>query len=294
MMGARVLVAFLAILACASAKKALHPPPYAIAHRGLSGVYPEHTLKAYRAAISAGADFIECDVVPTKDCKLICRHEPDLSGTTNALALFPELKTTYNVDGADMTGVFSFNLTLAQVKTLRARQSNVIRNPGFNGQFEVPTLVEYIQTAQAANRVVGIYPETKHPTFHDSLNLACFAGTTFTQAVLDVLTRNGYTGAVGSTQWRKRPAFLQSFERKNLIAVSKKTDLPLVFLADSFEVASSCLGATHCSHTTRSPACLPALPALPASSGTCLNNLRAAFSSWAGIPAGSQPAVLPC
>lgn len=233
-----VLAALFACLAVtAAAKPALRNPPYAIGHRGLCGVFPEHTIKAYSAAIAAGADFIECDVVPTKDCKLICRHEPDLSATTNANKKFPKLVRTVNVDGSNMTGVFSFDLTLNQVKTLRARQQNPIRDQSFNGAFEVPTLAEYIRLAQSADRAVGIYPETKHPSFHDSLDLGCWGGKTFTEAVVDELTRFGYTGAVGSKEWRQRPAFLQSFERKNLLSVSSRTKLPLVFLTDEFDLA---------------------------------------------------------
>ncbi|KAL4451383.1 hypothetical protein ABPG77_009455 [Micractinium sp. CCAP 211/92] len=232
----------LAALATCQAKKGPGPllgkPPYAIGHRGLCGVYPEHTIASYQGAIKAGADFIECDVVPTKDCKLICRHEPELTGTTDAAAKFPDRVQTFNIDGSNVQGVFSFNLTLAEIKTLRAKQRVNIRDPQYDGLFEVPTLAEYLAVAKGAPRVVGIYPETKHPSFHDSLGLQCFKGKTFTQAVIEQLAAAGYTGAINTPEWRARPAFLQSFEarRANLVASSKLTKLPMVFLTDDFDV----------------------------------------------------------
>lgn len=143
---------------------------------------------------------------------------------------------TFNIDGSSVTGVFSFNLTLAEVKTLRAKQRVNIRDPQYDGLYEVPTLAEYLAVAKGAPRVVGIYPETKHPSFHDSLSLKCFNGKTFTQAVIEQLAAAGYTGAINTPEWRARPAFLQSFERANLIASSKLTKLPMVFLTDDFDV----------------------------------------------------------
>lgn len=239
--GITLLAAVLLLSACQAlaTKSALRSPPYVVAHRGLSGVYPEHTLRAYKAAVEAGADFIECDVVPTKDCQLICRHEPELTLTTDASAKFPGMVRSYNIDGYNATGIFSFDLTLAEVKTLRAKQPSAIRDPSFNGKFFVPTLEEYIQVAQSYPRAVGIYPETKHPSFHDSLGLACFKGKSFSEAVVDILNKHGYTAAVGSKAWRQKPAFIQSFERKNLLALAagKKTKLPLVFLTDEFDTA---------------------------------------------------------
>ena len=144
-----------------------------IAHRGASGYRPEHTLEAYRLAVQMGADFIEPDLVPTKDGVLIVRHENELSGTTN-VSVRPEFatrKTTKMIDGVESTGWFSEDFTLAEIKTLRARERiPEIRpnNTEFNDRFEIPTFAEVIQLTQqlsTAQRPIGIYPETKHPTF---------------------------------------------------------------------------------------------------------------------------------
>lgn len=205
--------------------------PYVIAHRGSSGELPEHTLEAYQRAIDQGADFIECDVVLTKDLVPVCRHEPLVSGTTDADIKFPSLKKDIIIDGSRYSGVFTTDLTLAQVKTLRTKQQNRLRPNTTDGLYLVPTLEEYIKVAQASKkRVVGIYPETKHPMWHDSLDIVKNAGTTMSDIVLGVLSKYGYTGPVNSAAWNARPVFIQSFEYGNLKALSRKTCIPLVFL----------------------------------------------------------------
>jgi glycerophosphoryl diester phosphodiesterase len=152
--------------------------PLVIGHRGASGYLPEHTLEAYALAIRQGADYVEPDLVATKDGHLIARHEPNITNTTD-VAGHPEFasrRTTRNVDGVDETGWFASDFTLREIKTLRALQTFPERPQQFNGRFEIPTLNEVIELVQRESkrrhRRIGIYPETKHPTYHQGLGLA--------------------------------------------------------------------------------------------------------------------------
>ncbi|WP_449257504.1 glycerophosphodiester phosphodiesterase [Bosea sp. (in: a-proteobacteria)] len=199
--------------------------PLVIAHRGASGYLPEHTLEAYRRAIALGADYIEPDLVSTKDGVLVVRHEPMLSGTTD-VADRPEFagrKTTRKLDGIETTDWFANDFTRAEIKTLRARQAFAARAPSHNGQYEIPTFQEVIDLAKAesarSGRTIGIYPETKHPTYHASLGLA------FEDKLLDMLEAAGWTG-------KNSPVFIQSFETGNLKYLRKKTQIRLVQLVD--------------------------------------------------------------
>ncbi|NER30545.1 MAG: glycerophosphodiester phosphodiesterase, partial [Symploca sp. SIO1C4] len=151
--------------------------PLVIGHRGASGELPEHTLEAYKLAIEQGADFVEPDLVSTKDGVLIARHEPMLDDTTNVAEVFgEERKSTKNLDGVEITGYFAEDFTLAEIKQLRAVQSRDFRDPSFDGQFEIPTLKEVIELVQQVEaetgKQIGIYPETKHPTFFDLQDLS--------------------------------------------------------------------------------------------------------------------------
>ena len=144
--------------------------PLVIGHRGASGDLPEHTLEAYKLAIEQGADFIEPDLVLTRDGVLIARHEPMLDGTTDVATKFPaSRKTTRNLDGDATTAYFASDFTLAEIKTLGAVQARSTRPQQFNGLYKIPTLDEVIALAKAegtrAGRTVGIYPEIKHSTF---------------------------------------------------------------------------------------------------------------------------------
>jgi glycerophosphoryl diester phosphodiesterase len=154
--------------------------PLIIGHRGASGYRPEHTLASYELAARMGADYIEPDLVPTKDGVLVARHEPEISGTTDVAAHpeFASRKTTKTIDGAPVTGWFTEDFTLAELKTLRAverlpavRQHNTI----FNGRFEIPTFKEILdlraRLEKELHRTIGIYPETKHPTYFKSIGL---------------------------------------------------------------------------------------------------------------------------
>lgn len=201
-----------------------------IAHRGASGERPEHTIESYRLAIEEGADYIEPDLVVTRDGVLIARHENEIGGTTD-VAQHPEFATrrrTQTIDGETMSGWFTEDFTLAEIKTLRARERLPELRPQnctFDGRFEVPTFDEIMQLAADTNRRrgggprIGVYPETKHP--------AHFAGIGLPQeqAVLDTLRRHGYD-ADGS------PVFIQSFDPANLRQLRGMTRLPLLQLLE--------------------------------------------------------------
>lgn len=204
-------------------------PPLVIGHRGASGYLPEHTLASYALAIELGADYIEPDLVATKDGHLIARHEPNMIATTDVASRpeFAARKRTVMVDGVADTGFFASDFTLAEIKTLRAVQPFAERDQGFNGQFEIPTLDEVITLAKRKSvekgRRIGIYPETKHPTYHQSIGLA------LEDRLLAVLRKAG---------WNRRgaPVFIQSFETANLRYLRGKTDLPLIQLVDADDV----------------------------------------------------------
>ncbi|NIJ19908.1 glycerophosphoryl diester phosphodiesterase [Sphingomonas naasensis] len=202
------------------------PSPIVIAHRGASGERPEHTLLSYRLAIEQGADFIEPDLVPTKDGVLVARHENEISGTTDVAnhAEFVARKTTKTIDGAAVTGWFTEDFTLAELKTLRARERLPQLRPGntrFDGQAEIPTLDEIIALAKQASRetgrTIGIYPETKHPGYFASIGLPLEA------RLVAKLHAAGWDRA-------DAPVFIQSFEVANLKALNSMTRVPLIQL----------------------------------------------------------------
>ena len=205
------------------------PPPMpaiVIAHRGASADRPEHTLAAYALAIDQGADFIEPDLVPTKDHYLVARHENEISTTTD-VAAHPEFaarKTAKSVDGETMTGWFTEDFTLAELRTLRARERLPqlrLANMAFDGREGIPTLEEIIALAKAASvrtgRTIGIYPEAKHPSYFHA------AGLPIEPVLLKALAVAGWTRA-------DSPVFIQSFEVGNLQALRKVTQVRLVQL----------------------------------------------------------------
>ncbi|MGA9378998.1 MAG: glycerophosphodiester phosphodiesterase family protein, partial [Phormidium sp.] len=144
--------------------------PIIIAHRGASGFRPEHTLASYELAISLGADYIEPDLVSTKDGTLIARHENEISTTTNVAECpeFANRKTTKLIDGKSITGWFTEDFALAEIKTLKAKERLPFRDQSFNSKFSIPTFQEIIDLVKVKSgeigRSIGIYPETKHPT----------------------------------------------------------------------------------------------------------------------------------
>lgn len=204
-------------------------PPLVVGHRGASGYLPEHTIEAYKLAIEQGADFIEPDLVVTKDGVLIARHEPMLSGTTDVADRpeFASRKTTRKVDGVDTTDWFASDFTLAEIKTLRAKQSMAERDQSKNGQFAVPTFQEVVDLAKAESarrgRTIGVYPETKHPTFHAALGLP------LEERLLEALKAAGWTE-------KTSPVIIQSFETANLKALRPRTNVRLVQLVDADDV----------------------------------------------------------
>ncbi|MFC0219506.1 glycerophosphodiester phosphodiesterase [Pseudochelatococcus lubricantis] len=215
------------------------PQPTVIAHRGASALRPEHTLAAYLKAIEDGADVIEPDLVITKDGVLVARHENAIAilnadgsvkeATTNVADLpqFADRKTTKTIDGAAITGWFVEDFTLAELKTLRARERiPAIRpaNTQFNDQFEVPTFQEVIDLArtesQKRGRTIGVAPETKHPTFFRSIGLP------LEKPLVDILNRNGLNN-------KAAPVIVQSFEVGNLKDLRTQTPVRLAQLIDS-------------------------------------------------------------
>lgn len=201
-------------------------PPIVIAHRGASGERPEHTLMAYELAIDQGADFIEPDLVMSKDGVLIARHENEISETTDVASrpAFADRKRTKMIDGREVTGWFSEDFTLAELKTLKARERLPQLRPqnvAYDGRETIPTLAEIIALAQRKSRetgrMIGLYPETKHPRYFQSIGLGMEA------PLVKLLHESGYRG-------KQAAVFIQSFETGNLRALAAMTDLPLVQL----------------------------------------------------------------
>lgn len=200
--------------------------PIIIAHRGASGFRPEHTLASYELAITLGADYIEPDLVSTKDGILIARHENEISTTTN-VADYPEFanrKTTKLIDGKSIAGWFTEDFTLAEIKILKAKERLPFRDRSFNGKFSIPTFQEIIDLVRVKSgeigRSIGIYLETKHPTYFASIGLP------LEEPLIEILHNNGYTSATD-------PIFIQSFETANLQKLRNLTDLPLIQLLEN-------------------------------------------------------------
>ena len=215
--------------------------PLVIGHRGASGYRPEHTLASYELAARMGADFIEPDLVSTKDHVLIARHENDITGTTD-VADHPEFasrKTVKSIDGNQVTGWFTEDFTLAEIKTLRAeerlpdiRQHNTL----YDGLFQIPTFDEVLdlrkRLSDELHRTIGVYPETKHPTYFRSI------GLDLESPLVNALKRNGLDRA-------SSPVFIQSFELTNLVDLRTKFKVrtKLIFLTGAtgapFDLAST-------------------------------------------------------
>ncbi|MDQ3901473.1 MAG: glycerophosphodiester phosphodiesterase [Actinomycetota bacterium] len=183
-----------------------------IGHRGAPSYRPEHTLGSYELAARLGADYLEPDLVVTKDGVLVCRHEPDIGGTTDVAqrSEFAARKSTKQLDGVAVTGWFAEDFTLAELKTLRAverlpqlRQHNTV----FNGRYEIPTLQELLDLRKRLStelgRDIGVYPEIKHPAYFQNI------GMPLERPLVDILQRNGLNRP-------DAPVFVQSFEVTNL------------------------------------------------------------------------------
>jgi glycerophosphoryl diester phosphodiesterase len=202
-----------------------------IGHRGASGYRPEHTLASYELAARMGADFVEPDLVSTKDHVLVARHEPEIGGTTDVASRpeFADRRKTVLLDGISVTGWFTHDFTLAELKTLRAverlpavRQRNTI----YNGLFAIPTFQEVldlrVRLTRELNRTIGVYPETKHPTYFRNLGLP------LEEPLVTTLRRN-------LLDFPHAPVFVQSFEAANLRDLRERLRLrvPTVFLSSA-------------------------------------------------------------
>ena len=203
--------------------------PLVIGHRGAHGYLPSHTLEGYALAIELGADFIEPDLVATRDGHLIARHEPNLINTTDVKNR-PEFASRFRkavIDGAAEEGFFASDFTLAEIKQLRAVQDFAERPQQFNGKFEIVTLEEIIALAkrktEEKGRIIGIYPETKHPTYHKSLGLPL---------------EKRLIAALAAAGWNHRdaPVFIQSFEQGSLKEMRKMTSVRMIQLVDANDV----------------------------------------------------------
>ncbi|MFE0104235.1 glycerophosphodiester phosphodiesterase [Streptomyces sp. NPDC059009] len=203
------------------------PVPTVIAHRGTSGYRPEHTLGSYQLALDMGAHVIEAgDLVPTKDGHLVCRHENDITATTDVSAHseFASRKTTKTVDGVAITGWFTEDFTLAELKTLRAKEripGTRQRNTLYDGRWEIPTFEEVLQWRERQSRKRGrqvwIHVETKHPTYFRKIGLG------LEEPLAKLLRRYGLNK-------KNSPAFLQSFEPSSIQRLNKLVGNPLVVL----------------------------------------------------------------
>ncbi|MET8614631.1 MULTISPECIES: glycerophosphodiester phosphodiesterase [Streptomyces] len=203
------------------------PVPTVIGHRGASGYRPEHTFGSYELALDFGADIVEAgDLCPTRDGHLVCRHEPEIGGTTD-VADHPEFagrKTTKVLDGVPTTGWFTEDFTLAELKTLRAIEripANRPHNTLYNGRWEIPTFEEVLvwqdEQTRKRGKQVWIYPETKHPTYFRKLGLG------LEERVAKLLRKHGKDG-------RNSPVILQSFEPTSIERLNRLVDNPLVVL----------------------------------------------------------------
>jgi glycerophosphoryl diester phosphodiesterase len=209
----RTLLVIALVFLCLAAYGAT---PVVIAHRGASGYVPEHTLEGYRIAIEMGADYIEPDLVMTKDGVLVARHENEIGATTDVATLpqFARRRKTRTIDGASVTGWFTEDFTLAELKTVRAKERIPKLRPAgtrFDGMLEVPTFEEILVLLKK-HPSVGVYPELKHPAYFASIGLP------MEEALLRLLSKDN------------PKVFVQSFEAPSLKKLAKMTRLPLVQL----------------------------------------------------------------
>ncbi|WP_071898618.1 glycerophosphodiester phosphodiesterase [Cystobacter ferrugineus] len=230
------LAGALALTGCDDRTPALADKLLVVGHRGASALRPEHTLASYRKAVEDGADIIEPDLVSTKDGVLVARHENEISGTTNVAAVekFASRKTTKMIDGKPLTGWFTEDFTLEELKELRARERIPAVRPGntqYDDQYEIPTLAEVIALAkelsQSSGRTIHLYAETKHPTYFQSVNLP------LEDKLIEALRADDFTRTTATV-------YIQSFEVANLKDIRAKigTSQPNWKLVQLMEEAS--------------------------------------------------------
>ncbi len=220
--------------------------PLVVGHRGASGYRPEHTLASYELAARMGADYLEPDLVATKDGVLVARHENEISGTTNveSVPAFANRRTTKTIDGVEVTGWFTEDFTLRELRRLRAKERlPAVRQEStmFDGQYGIPTLQEIIDLSarltRDLGRPIGIFPETKHPTYFASIGLP------LEEPLVAVLRRNGLDRT-------DAPVIVQSFETGSLRKLNGRLGarVPLVQLTGSgapYDLASAGDGRTY-------------------------------------------------
>jgi glycerophosphoryl diester phosphodiesterase len=203
--------------------------PLVIGHRGASGYRPEHTLESYQLAIRLGADYIEPDLVSTKNGVLVARHENEISTTTDVAdhPEFADRHTTKTIDGVSVTGWFTEDFTLRELKTLRAVERLPGVRPGntrYDGRFQVPTFRQVLKLAVSASertgRTIGVVPETKHPTYFDSIGLS------LEEPLLRALRRAGLNR-------RRSEVLVQSFEVSNIRQFARRSRVGILQLIGS-------------------------------------------------------------
>ena len=211
------------------------PLPVIIGHRGASGDRPEETLEAYRLASSLGADYIEPDLVSTKDGILVARHENEIGGTTDVATKFPERQRLGAIDADTVTGWWTEDFTLAELKTLRARERIATRGHSYDGQFEIATFDEILDLAvtlgRERKRPLGVYPETKHAAYFRRIGLP------LEEKLIAALTRVGWNR-------KSAPVFIQSFEIKSLIRMRPMTKARLIQLVNVTQSPPDSSGVT--------------------------------------------------
>ncbi|TWP53048.1 glycerophosphodiester phosphodiesterase [Lentzea tibetensis] len=226
---AATVVVLAAVVVPSGAATGGNDEPLVIGHRGASAYRPEHTLASYELAARMGAEYVEPDLVSTKDGKLVARHENEIGGTTDVATRteFAARRTTKTIDGIAVTGWFTEDFTLAELKTLRAKERIPEirpRNTLYDGRFEVPTFQEVVdltrRLSRELHREIGIYPETKHPTYFKSIGLA------LEPKLVDALNRNGLNR-------RSAKVFVQSFEVGNLKELNRQLRVPIVQLINA-------------------------------------------------------------
>uniref|UniRef100_A0A1J3CR58 glycerophosphodiester phosphodiesterase n=1 Tax=Noccaea caerulescens TaxID=107243 RepID=A0A1J3CR58_NOCCA len=225
--------------------------PYNIAHRGSNGEIPEETAASYLRAIEEGTDFIETDILSSKDGVLICFHDVILDSTTNIASLkeFADRQRTYVVQGLNITGFFIFDFTLEELKTLRTKQRFAFRDQQYNGKYPIITFDEFLIIAREAPRVVGIYPEIKNPVLMNQ-HVKWPGGKRFEDKVVETLKKYGYGGAYMSKKWLNKPLFIQSFAPSSLVYISNLTDSPKVLLIDDVTIPTQDTNQTYAEITS--------------------------------------------
>jgi glycerophosphoryl diester phosphodiesterase len=195
--------------------------PLVVAHRGASGYMPEHTVEAYSLAIAQGADYIEADLVGTKDGYLVARHENNLADTTDVAKRFPDRKKKKVIDGKAVEGWFTEDFTLDELSTVRATERLPFRSQGYNGRYQIPTLADILVLRSAKSRelgrMIGVYIEVKHPGYFRSI------GKPLEEPLISIL-RAWALDRPGS------PVFLQAFEADSVKRMAAETSVPTIFL----------------------------------------------------------------